>query len=163
MNTRSPRTAPRLNLWDFDDTLAHSERAVSELRNATTPEWMWWHDAALSRVATSRTAPITSMWLKLLATPGKHAILTGRNGASVEAWLADHTDHPVIGEAVKAITVVISTSGANVKHIDVAVKKATIIAGFISEGHTVHLFDDRKLNLTEAAKVGAKVHHVQAR
>ncbi len=157
----------RLTLWDFDDTLANSADAVTELaeQNPAVPAWMWWHNPALSTLAAERTTPIVERWLELAATPGDHAILTGRNGEAVEAWLRAHADHPVIGAAVRKIRGVISTShngDHKVVSISTAAKKAIIIARLAPRYADITLVDDTVENLEAAVEAVPTVRAIAA-
>ena len=69
--TNQTQTTNRLNLWDFDDTLAFSAEAVEVLK-ASRPDvegWRWWHVPELSISAVMVTDAIEGMWAELVATP----------------------------------------------------------------------------------------------
>ena len=158
--TSQTQTTNRLNLWDFDDTLAFSGSAVEVLKS-TRPDvegWRWWHEPELSISAVMVTDAIEGMWKELVATPGEHWICTGRCGEAVLAWL-DLNRGKV--EGLELVTRVISTSDKKTAHLDTAVKKAVFIQQEVQSGREVHLYDDRMMNLEHAQAVGAVVHLVQ--
>lgn len=159
-------TTATLTLWDFDDTLANSYDAVKSL-SAQNPEvegWKWWHIAELSTAAAMLTAPIVDAWKRLAEMPGEHAILTGRNGEATEAWLAAHADCPVIGDAVKKITKVVSTShngDVNVPRRSTADKKADYVASIAANYAEITFYDDSAANVKAVAAAAANVKAVK--
>jgi hypothetical protein len=152
--------ARRLNLWDFDDTLAWSGEAVRRFMSEypDVEKWKWWHDEEYSTMAALETLPVHEMWDLLLRTPGDHWILTGRNRRAVIEWLKIWKNHPDIGYAVAQIDEVISTSGQAAKHIDVALKKQREIERVLHVYDEIHVYDDRRMNLDSVSAVSDKVH-----
>ena len=153
----SRESGERLNFWDFDDTLAHSNVAVDAMKeqHPDIATWKFWHDPAVSTVAALNTEPIDSMWAELAATPGEHRILTARNVDAVNAWIDKHRD--TIPE-IALLSKVQSTSVESQKHIPAPVKKATEIASHVAAGRDVHLYDDNHDNLEHAGNAGATAH-----
>ena len=150
-------TTNRINLFDFDEVLAHSCAAVEALK-ASRPEvasWRWWHDEALSTEAALITEAIEEMWDFIATLDGEHWILTARNGAAVEAWLAAHGRRDVFVN-------VISTSREETKDTPAAIKKTWTINEVLATGAEVHFYDDAYANIA-AAKAhcpGVITHHV---
>lgn len=152
--------ARRLNLWDFDDTLAWSNEAVDRLREKypDVKKWKWWHDEEYSIQAALETLPIEGVWELMGKMPGDHWILTGRNKRSVMEWLSIWKNHPTLGQYVKLVDEVISTSGNAARHIDVAVKKQAEVSKILTVYDEVHVYDDRRMNLEMVSAVSDQVH-----
>jgi len=152
--------ARRLNLWDFDDTLAWSNEAVEKFK-AQFPDveqWKWWHDDDYSTQAALVTLPIEGMWEMLGKVPGDHWILTGRNKKAVVEWIKIWRNHPDLGKYVRMVDEVLSTSGEATKHIDIALKKQAELAKVLQIYDVVHVYDDRRMNLEMVSAVSNQVY-----
>jgi len=150
----------RLNLWDFDDTLAWSNEAVSRFmaKYPDVQKWKWWHDEKYSTEAALETLPIEPMWKVLGSTPGDHWILTGRVEKAVREWIKIWSSHPDLGRYVSQVENVISTSGNAARHIDVALKKQAEVEKLLRIYDEIHVYDDRSMNLETVSAVGPQVY-----
>ena len=157
--------ARRLNVWDFDDTLAWSSEAVQRFKrkNPDVESWKWWHDPDISTEAALETLPITDMWERMDKTPGEHWVLTGRVARAVKEWMKIWRDHPEIGDTVRKIDKVISTSGPAAKHLTVAIKKRRELKKALEVYDEIHFYDDHRLNLDAVADLSPNIfpHYVQ--
>lgn len=147
---------PRLNVWDFDDTLAESWPVVKALE-AKFPEVeyrKWWHDPEVSSAAALATPPLPEAWRLLRSVPGTNMILTGRVGAAVKAWLRLWERDPEYRGAIQGIVAVESTSGGPEK---TAPAKAKFLAQLCGE-FELHVYDDLQRNLDAIREVCPGAH-----
>jgi hypothetical protein len=135
----------RLNLWDFDDTLAASDEVIERMSKAH-PEIAyrdWWQDPRLSTVAILETKPFVSMWRTLAATPGRHVLFSGRVPDAVEAWVGAYRDDPAIGHAVERLEGAIPVPRFRRAGERIPEVKLRLIRDLVRDGeHDVHLYDD---------------------
>ena len=146
---------PRLNVWDFDDTLAESWGVVKELekRFPEVEPRSWWHDPEISSAAAALTFPSEAAWALLRAAPGQHMILTGRVKAAVTTWLRKWSTHPDYRDAIQGFAAVESTSGRG----KTAPAKAAFLAPLCGE-FELHVYDDLQRNLDAIKEVCPNAH-----
>lgn len=149
----------RLNLWDFDDTLAWSKEVVDRLalQHPDVQIEKWWHDDHYSTLAALETLPVEPVWKTLGSTPGDHWILTGRNRKAVMEWVEVWKDNPDIGKYVSQINKVISTSNATTDKDDIGIKKRGVLERLVLTYDEIHVYDDRRKNLEAMASVSDQV------
>lgn len=155
----------RLNIWDFDDTLAWSSDAVRKLaaEHPDIPPRDWWHDPETSSAAAEITKPIFATWARMARTPGDHIILTGRVLAPVLLWLSQNGQRPGIVEAIPKISDVISTSGdGNWPVQGTARRKALHVKDVCEQYDEIHVYDDHPTNLQTIQGVcpRARLHQI---
>jgi hypothetical protein len=135
----------RLNLWDFDDTLAASDEAVERL-SAEHPEVAyadWWRDPRVSTVAALETRPFPSMWRTLARTPGRHVLFSGRVPEAVEAWLDKYRDDPDIGSGIEVLEGAIPVPHFRKAGERIPEVKLRLIRDLVRDGEDdIHLYDD---------------------
>ena len=163
-------------LWDFDDTLAHSEAALARVKadrasaaaeGAVLPEvpfWAWWHDPFISKVVAKVTEPMLGRWKYMDALgseTNRHMILTARVGSAVAHWLEIHKNRDdEVGRGIAKIERVISTSSPERKHLRAPEKKSNEIAKLLAEFPdvtSVVFIDDNLENLERARSDHNKV------
>lgn len=152
----------RLNIWDFDDTLAWSARTVEEFkrRYPQVENWRWWHDPKYSTEAALETLPVLEMWSEVASTDGDHWILTGRTLPAVKEWFSLWKDHPTLGHIVNKITRVVSTSGGPFQHRDTHQKKKQWIEDNVKGYEEIHVYDDSRQNIETIEEIGGIVVHL---
>ena len=150
----------RLNIWDFDDTLAWSHQVVERFKrqHPEVESWKWWHDDEKSLEAVLEALPIESMWEKLEQTPGEQWILTGRNLKSVKEWLRLWGDHPEIGKGVRKVENVLSTSKVTKDPIGVALRKRDQINRLLQVYDEIHVYEDSYRNIQALKDLGGNIH-----
>lgn len=154
----------RLNIWDFDDTLAWSVRAVEEFkrRYPEVESFRWWHDADWSTQAVLETMPVLEMWARLNKTPGTHWVLSGRNKSAIQEWMNLWRQHPDLGPVIRKISRIHSTSGGPFRHKDTAARKKKWVQDtVVGNWAEVHVYDDNKRNLAELDELGLITHLIR--
>jgi len=155
----------RLNIIDFDDTLAWSGQAVETMRKRSpdTPERDWWHDPNASTAAAEITKPIVSMWEHVATLPGESVILTGRVLAPVLRWLGMYSTDPEIAEGISRIMDVMSTSGKGwPAGSTTSARKALWVNEKCGKYDEIHVYDDHPSNLQTIQGVcpDARLHQI---
>lgn len=155
---------PRLNLWDFDDTLAASAVAVARAAKAhpEIPPEAWWREVKPAMLALRDTKPLRGMWRTLAATPGTHVLFSGRVLPAVKAWLDAHADDPDVGPGWQRLTGMIPVAefrrpGERIPEVKLRLIRA------MTRASDVHLYDDHTdlPALVEAARIpGLTLHPV---
>jgi hypothetical protein len=135
----------RLNLWDFDDTLAASDDVIERLSKAH-PEIAyrdWWQDPKLSTLAALETRPFPTMWATLLRTPGRHVLFSGRVPEAVEAWVEAYRDDPEIGAAVARLEGAIPVPHFRRAGERIPEVKVRLVRAMLDDGERdIHVYDD---------------------
>jgi len=156
----------RLNLWDFDDTLAASNEVVEVLaaRFPNVPYSDWWRDTKRATQALRETKPFVSMWRTLARTPGRHVLFSGRAPAAVEAWLVMHADDPRIGPAIAKLEEAVPVPQFRRAGERIPDVKLRLIRALVADGERdVHLYDDHAdlpAMVEEARIPGLTLHRV---
>jgi hypothetical protein len=156
----------RLNLWDFDDTLAASVVAVDRMaaEYPEIPYKSWWQDPKLSTAAVLETRPFPSIWRTLRKTPGRHVLFSGRVPDALSAWLDLYSHDPIVGPGIAMIDASIPVplyrhTGERI--LDV---KLRLIRTLVADGERdIHLYDDHAdlPAMVEAARIpGLTLHRV---
>lgn len=135
----------RLNLWDFDDTLAASDEVIERLSKAH-PEIAyrdWWQDPELSTVAALETKPFPSMWRTLLQVPGRHVLFSGRVPEALDAWLDLYSHDPTVGPGIARFEGSIPVPKFRRPGERIPEIKLRLIRDLVRDGESdVHLYDD---------------------
>tara|TARA_Y100000310_G_C20593980_1_gene769560 strand:- start:665 stop:1213 length:549 start_codon:yes stop_codon:yes gene_type:complete len=149
----------RLNIVDFDDTLAWSSKAVAIMRrkHPDVQERDWWRDPNASTAAAEITKPIIGMWRMVANSPGDAIILTGRHHAPVLRWLSLHAAHPDVAPGIARITDVISTAGKGWPVEGTSARKALYTMNHCDQYDEVHIYDDHPDNLAAIQGMCPKV------
>lgn len=137
----------RLNLWDFDDTLAASDEVIERMSKAhpEIPYRDWWRDPTLSTLAALETPPLLSMWKTLAKTPGKHVIFSGRAPEAIEAWLDAYRDAPGVAPGAKKLSGLIPVPHFRRPGERIPSVKLRLIREMIRDGERdIHLYDDHR-------------------
>lgn len=152
---------PRLNVWDFDDTLvaSHVVNARLEAEFPEIPHWKWSHDPEVSVPAALLAEPIPGAWDILRAQPGVKLVLTGRCAEAVEAWFDQWGDEPGYRGPIRAFVDIVSTSSKSAHKVQTAPAKAAYIASLCNIAE-IHVYDDSTRNMTaiQAACPAARTH-----
>lgn len=154
----------RLNIWDFDNTLAWSERVADaySLEHPNVEGWRLWHDPDLSSELVLEAMPVLDMWQRVASTPGTHWVLSGRTLDALELWMTLWQGHPQLGPLVDSIVRVASTS-LNAPTPDTHLRKVQWISQEAVGFDEVHFYDDtyRNIQAVEDALPWVNTHWVR--
>ena len=140
----------RLNLWDFDETLAASVSPSKRLaeKHPHVPAHAWFHDPVWATMGARVSPVIEPVWAELACTPGEHWVLTAREAESVRWWLENRAP-------LDAIDVVLTTSrGMDApllprmeREAETAEAKLAVMGALLDDWDEIHLYDDSSTNI----------------
>lgn len=137
--------AVRLNLWDFDDTLAQSADVIYALAREypEVPVSAWWRDVKLSTVAALQTEPYREMWRTMARTPGRNVLFSGRVPEAVEAWIENNRTDLAVAAGLRTLLGSIPVARLRQRDEMIVAAKIRLLQRLVADGETeIHVYDD---------------------